>query len=72
MNSNRIPEPALVRSTLVAVTGIIALILGHAINVDWIDSVVTCYAALSPIVAGLLIRSAVSPVSQPTNQAGGQ
>lgn len=65
----RVPEPALVRSALVAVTGILALILGHAIDVSWIDVVVTCYAAISPFIAGLLIRPAVRPV-QPGDDQG--
>lgn len=58
---NRVPEPALIRSALVAVTGIVALVVGHAVDVSWIESVVNVYAVLSPIIAGILIRSAVTP-----------
>ncbi|RJO74180.1 hypothetical protein D5S18_18680 [Nocardia panacis] len=68
----RVPEPALVRSTLVAVTGIVALIVGHAINVEWIDSAVTVYTMLSPIIAGLLIRAVVRPVKGANAATGGQ
>lgn len=60
----RVPEPALIRSTLVAVTAIIAFIIGHQIDVSWVESVVTIYAVLSPIVAGALIRPAVTPVER--------
>lgn len=65
----RVPEPALIRSILVAVTGIIALVVGKAIDVTWVDSVVTVYAALTPIIAGVLIRSAVTPVKSAHSQA---
>lgn len=64
MNISRIPEPALIRSTLVAITGIIALIVGHNIDVSWIEAVTNVYAALSPLIAGLLIRPAVTPVAK--------
>ncbi|WP_330256269.1 hypothetical protein OG874_17925 [Nocardia sp. NBC_00565] len=57
----RIPEPALVRSILVAVTGVIALLVGHQTDTSWIEAAVTGYAAISPIIAGVLIRQAVTP-----------
>lgn len=60
---NRVPEPALVRSAIVAVTGVLAVILGRQIDLSWLDTVVTLYAALSPILAGWLIRRVVSPVA---------
>jgi hypothetical protein len=58
----RIPEPALIRSILVAVTGVIALLVGQQSDTSWIEAAVTIYAAISPIIAGLLIRQAVTPV----------
>lgn len=64
MKISRIPEPALIRSALVAVTGIVALIVGHNIDVSWIETVTNVYAALSPLIAGLLIRPAVTPVAK--------
>lgn len=57
----RVPEPALIRSTLVTVTAVIAFIVGHNIDVSWVESVVNIYAMLSAIIAGLLIRPAVTP-----------
>lgn len=57
----RVPEPALVRSALVAATGIIALVVGHQFDTAWIEAAVTVYAALTPLLAGLLIRPAVKP-----------
>ncbi|MEV0027554.1 hypothetical protein [Nocardia sp. NPDC050793] len=62
----RIPEPALVRSILVAVTGVIALFVGQQIDTGWIESAVTVYAAISPIIAGVLIRQAVTPARAAT------
>jgi intracellular septation protein A len=59
---NRVPEPALIRSAIVAVTGVLAVVLGRQIDISWLDTVVTLYAALSPILAGWLIRRVVSPV----------
>ncbi len=58
---SRVPEPALVRGALVTVTSIIALILGHTIDVSWINTVVDVYAGISALVAGALIRPAVTP-----------
>lgn len=58
---NRVPQPALIRSALVTLSGILALVIGHAVDTSWIETVVTVYAALSPLVAGILIRSAVTP-----------
>ncbi|WP_227997808.1 hypothetical protein [Nocardia australiensis] len=57
----RIPEPALIRSILVAITGVIALLGGKHIDTSWIETAVTVYAAISPIIAGVLIRQAVTP-----------
>lgn len=59
----RIPEPALIRSVLVAITAVAAFVVGHAVDVSWIESVVTVYALASSIIAGLLIRPAVTPVA---------
>lgn len=58
---SRIPEPALIRSTLVAISGVIAFLVGHAIDTSWVDSIVTIYGLLTPILAGVLIRPAVTP-----------
>ncbi|MFI9506940.1 hypothetical protein [Nocardia sp. NPDC052566] len=62
---NRVPEPALVRSVLVAVTGVLAYVLGRQIDTSWIESVLTLYGLLTPVIAGALIRPAVSPVVRP-------
>lgn len=67
---SRVPEPALVRSVLVAITGVIALIIGHAIDVSWINPIVDVYAALSPIIAGILIRPAVRPIAKISGKPG--
>jgi hypothetical protein len=67
---NRVPEPALIRAGLVFATGVIAVVVGHAVDVSWIESAVNIYAVLTPIVAGILIRPAVTPVSKPPIDAG--
>ncbi|MGW3545904.1 hypothetical protein ACWDNI_35930 [Nocardia niigatensis] len=61
---SRVPEPALVRSGLVFGTGVAAYFIGHEVRTDWIEAVMTIYGVLSPMVAGLLIRPAVSPVKK--------
>ncbi|WP_051179660.1 hypothetical protein [Nocardia concava] len=59
---SRVPEPALVRSVLVAASGVLAYFLGRQIDTAWVDSLTTIYGLIAPIVAGLLIRPAVKPV----------
>ncbi|MBH0777015.1 hypothetical protein [Nocardia bovistercoris] len=69
MRIDRLPEPALIRSVLVAVTGVLAYFLGHSVDTAWIEGVLTIYGLLTPIIAGVLIRPAVTPV---TRQDGGR
>lgn len=59
----RIPEPALVRSTLVAITGVAAFILGRNVSTEWVETLTTLYSLAAPILAGLLIRPVVTPVA---------
>lgn len=59
----RVPEPALIRSALITITGVIAYFLGHAIDTAWVDSLTTLYGLVAPLVAGVLIRQAVSPAT---------
>lgn len=54
-------EPALVRSLLVSLTSVAAVLVGHAVNTGWVDVVVNIYAIVATLVAGLLIRPAVWP-----------
>ncbi|MGS2805323.1 hypothetical protein [Nocardia sp. MW-W600-9] len=63
MSISRVPEPALVRSILVTVSGVIAFIVGKNIDVSWIEPVMTLYGFAAPLIAGLLIRPAVTPVT---------
>ncbi|MGN2635350.1 hypothetical protein ACWEKT_03110 [Nocardia takedensis] len=64
MRVNGLPEPALIRSLLVAITGVLAYLLGHTIDTAWIESVLTLYGLLTPLIAGILIRPAVTPVAR--------
>ncbi|WP_067466039.1 hypothetical protein [Nocardia amamiensis] len=66
MRISSLPEPALVRSVLVAVTGVIAFVLGREIDTVWIESVLAIYGLLTPVIAGLLIRPAVMPIADRT------
>lgn len=59
----RIPEPALVRSAVVSVTAIIAVVFNVQFDLGWLDSVLAIYAAVAPFVAGVAIRKKVVPVS---------
>lgn len=58
---NRVPEPAVVRSVLVAITGIAAYLLGREVSTEWVETLTTLYTLAAPIVAGALIRPVVSP-----------
>lgn len=69
MSVSRLPEPALVRSVLVAITGVIAFVAGHRIDIAWIEAVMTLYGLLTPVIAGVVIRPAVTPVPR---QDGGR
>lgn len=59
----RVPEPALIRSVLVTVTGVIAYLLGRQIDTSWIEAVLTLYGLAAPVIAGALIRPAVTPIA---------
>ncbi|ADD80812.1 putative holin [Rhodococcus phage ReqiDocB7] len=60
--NDRVPEPALVRGALVAVSAVVAVVVGHEVDVAWVDYVTNIYAALSALVAGIVIRRKVTPV----------
>ncbi|MFD7843984.1 hypothetical protein ACFV4K_13760 [Nocardia sp. NPDC059764] len=64
MRINKVPEPALVRSVLVALTGLAAYFLGHRVDTDWIEAALTLYGLLTPVLAGALIRPAVTPLAR--------
>lgn len=60
---DRLPEPALVRSVGVTITAVAAYALGREISIEWVETLTTLYALAAPLVAGALIRPAVTPVS---------
>lgn len=64
----RIPEPALVRSFLITLTGIIAYVIGHNVDTGWVDSITTLYGLIAPLIAGALIRPAVRPIASGDDQ----
>ncbi|MEU2256159.1 hypothetical protein ABZ540_23605 [Nocardia xishanensis] len=66
MRIGSLPEPALVRSVLVAITGLVAFFLGREIDTAWIESVLIIYGLLTPVLAGLVIRPAVTPIADRT------
>jgi len=59
----RVPEPALIRSAIVTGTAITAVVIGKNVDTSWVDSVVAVYASVSALIAGILIRPAVTPTS---------
>lgn len=64
MKLTRLPEPALVRGVLVAVTGVVAYVLGRQIDTAWVEVTLTLYGLLTPLIAGALIRPVVTPVDK--------
>ncbi|PXX65377.1 hypothetical protein DFR70_104441 [Nocardia tenerifensis] len=64
MSIHRIPEPALIRSVLVAITGVVAYVLGRQVDTSWIESVLSIYGLLTPVIAGAIIRPVVTPVDR--------
>jgi hypothetical protein len=64
MPLTRIPEPAVIRGVLVAITSVAAYFLNKEVSTAWIEAVLTIYTLIAPLVAGLLIRPAVKPVSK--------
>lgn len=55
-------QPAVVRGLLVAVTGVIAQILGHSVVSDGtIDSILDAYTSISALVSAFWIRGVVTP-----------
>ncbi|MFJ4656120.1 hypothetical protein ACIP5Y_33030 [Nocardia sp. NPDC088792] len=68
MRITKVPEPALIRSILVAVTGIVAYLLGRQVNTHWIEAVLTLYGLFTPVIAGAAIRPAVTPISKPAGE----
>ncbi|MFD3511025.1 hypothetical protein [Nocardia sp. NPDC058666] len=70
MRSGKVPEPALVRSVLVAVTGVIGYALGCQVDVAWIETLLTLYGLATPVIAGVLIRPAVIPLAGSAGEVG--
>lgn len=60
---DRLPEPALVRSVGVTITAVAAYLLGREVSIEWVETLTTLYALAAPLIAGALIRPAVTPVS---------
>lgn len=71
MRISKVPEPALVRSVLVAVTGVIAYLLGREVDTAWVETLLTLYGLATPVIAGAIIRPAVTPVPATTSEAHG-
>lgn len=59
---DRLPEPALIRSVGVTITAVAAYILGREVSIEWVETLTTLYALAAPLIAGALIRPAVTPV----------
>ncbi|MFC4123713.1 hypothetical protein [Nocardia rhizosphaerae] len=63
MRISKVPEPALVRSVLVAVTGVVAFVIGREVDQAWVETLLTLYGLATPVIAGAAIRPAVTPVT---------
>lgn len=60
----KVPEPAVVRGVLAAVAPLAGLIIGHQLDLSWIDQAVAAYAVIAPVALGFWIRSKVTPVKK--------
>ncbi|MBF6298204.1 hypothetical protein IU459_11700 [Nocardia amamiensis] len=60
----KLPEPALIRSAGITITGIAAYLLGREVSTEWVETVTTIYGLIAPLVAGYLIRRVVSPTPE--------
>ncbi|WP_280350330.1 hypothetical protein [Nocardia abscessus] len=58
---SRIPEPALIRGAVVAVLSLVGVVLGHQIELPWLDEALNAYAVVVPLALSLWIRQHVSP-----------
>ena len=55
-------QPAVVRGFLVAITGVLALVLGHSvIDNNGVETILDAYTALSALISAFWIRPAVTP-----------
>ena len=57
-------EPAVVRGLLVAISAIIAAVVGHQVNTEWVDTATNLYMLAAPFIAGLLIRRKVASMAR--------
>ncbi|MGW4123611.1 hypothetical protein [Nocardia sp. NPDC004711] len=61
----RVPEPALVRTTLMTITAVAAYVLGHQVNTQWVETVTTIYSlVVAPMMAAYLTRRVVRPTPE--------
>lgn len=54
-------DPAILRATIVGVIGIVTAIIGHSIDNSTVDLITNLILGVLAIVAGLVIRPAVTP-----------
>jgi hypothetical protein len=59
--TSRVPEPALIRGAVVAVLSLVGVVLGHQIELPWLDEALNAYAVVVPLALSLWIRQYVSP-----------
>ncbi|MFD3511124.1 hypothetical protein [Nocardia sp. NPDC058666] len=71
MRISKVPEPALIRSVLVAVTGVIAYLIAREVDAAWVEALLTLYGLATPVIAGAVIRPAVTPVSGSVGESDG-
>ncbi|MFD6392815.1 hypothetical protein ACWF9G_03895 [Nocardia sp. NPDC055029] len=71
MRIGKVPEPALIRSVLVAITGVVAFLIGREVDTAWVETLLTLYGLATPVIAGAVIRPAVTPVSGSAGESDG-
>ncbi len=61
LKEGKVPEPALVRGAIIAAVGLVGAVVGHQLDVSWVDPAMEVYAVSAPVVLGWWIRRNVSP-----------
>ncbi|AFF28411.1 minor tail protein [Mycobacterium phage Tiger] len=60
----KVPEPLVLRSLIVAIVGLAGAVLGKELDVSWIDQAIAAYAVGAPMVLAFWARRHVSPVKK--------
>lgn len=57
----KVLEPALIRGGILAVAGLVSSIVGHQLDLDWVEPFISLYVFVAPIGLAWWIRRHVTP-----------